>query len=618
MTCIALIPFAGAIISTFAWTYVFAQRGKSDVNRAYLHFAGVAAAWAALDFLTMLPVEGLLADVLEVLSILSWMPIGVLFLNFACVFVGKRRDLVRAVGTILAAAAAVLANTTDLVYTGHKVTYWGRNEINGPLFVPVAVAVVVIPACYGVWLLWRKLRSAGTLPHEKRQIRLIVRGAVFTICVGVFTDVVMGNLPCCKDMVPDWAAELTVILNLHVYWAVRKHNLMTLSFDRVAAKLLQNASDGAVVVDRAGDVLMMNESAREILGAAALGPGKLRLESLLPGYCPDVNGHGRELAVGRGEGARMVAVSCSAIMEEGVELGRLVLLRDVTERRRAEDKVREQAAELAKANARLAQEIDEKNDFLRVVSHDLGAPLRNIVGLADSIVRRHSDALPEEAKDRLARIRRNAEAEIALIGELLDLSRIRTRRGSVSEVDIGELAREAAGGLSSDLEAKRIRLELAERWPRVACERARIARVFQNLIDNAAKYMHRAEGGVIEVGWREEPERYVFWVRDNGPGIGEEDRANLFKVFRRGRAAAESGVEGKGVGLAAVKAIVETHGGEIWVESEPGKGSTFFFTLAKRRTEEAPQAAESVSSAGESWAQIDAALIRAKLAEEGL
>jgi signal transduction histidine kinase len=256
-------------------------------------------------------------------------------------------------------------------------------------------------------------------------------------------------------------------------------------------------------------------------------------------------------------------------------VSRNALAVEVAERRRAE-------AGLSKARARLQREVDEKNDFLRVVSHDLGAPLRNVMGMVDSIMRRHSEGLPDGVKDRLVRVRRNAEKEMALIGELLELSRIRTRQGSLQEVDVGELVRGAAEGLTADFEAKDIAFSSPEDWPTIRCERSRIARVFQNLIDNAAKYMDPHEGACIEAGWREDDTHYTFYARDNGPGIAPDEQASLFHVFRRGRHAAAK-AEGQGVGLAAVKAVAEVYEGEAWVESGLGQGSTFFFSLAKAK-----------------------------------
>ncbi len=178
-----------------------------------------------------------------------------------------------------------------------------------------------------------------------------------------------------------------------------------------------------------------------------------------------------------------------------------------------------------------------------------------------------------------------------LIGELLELSRIRTRQPELVEANIGEIVRSVADSLTGDIERKSIDVRVVDDWPTIRCEKARIRQVFQNLIDNAVKYMGDRADGYVEVGWREEPERYVFHVKDNGVGIAPEDVEKVFHVFRRAKSAAASGAEGKGVGLAAVKAIAETYDGEAWVASEVGKGSAFYFSLAKARVKRGAQAA---------------------------
>jgi len=265
----------------------------------------------------------------------------------------------------------------------------------------------------------------------------------------------------------------------------------------------------------------------------------------------------------------------------GRPLGYVGVLRDITDRKEAEGRIR--------------REVAEKNDFMMSVSHDMSAPLRNIMGMVDSITRRHGDGLAEPVVDRLARVRRNAKAALGLIDELLELSRIHTRRGAIVEVDVGDAVRSATDRLAQEIETKGIRLVVAETWPVIWCERERLVQVFQNLVDNAVKYMGARDDARIEVRWTDEPTRHVFSVSDNGAGIAPEEAERLFRVFRRGAAAATSGAEGKGVGLAAVRAIAHNYDGEAWLDSRVGEGCTFFFSLAKERVRQPPEAQRGAS-----------------------
>jgi signal transduction histidine kinase len=244
------------------------------------------------------------------------------------------------------------------------------------------------------------------------------------------------------------------------------------------------------------------------------------------------------------------------------------------------------AKQLEAANRRLSSEIAEKEDFLRTVSHDLNAPLRNIAGMAATLLMKHRNTFDEDVVRRLERIGKNVEVETDLIAELLELSRIKTRRQKMEIVDVNELLGELAELFDQDLETRLIRLTVDGPLPLLECERPRIRQVFQNLIDNAIKYMGETDNAralakprEITVGFVARDGETEFYVRDTGVGIAAEDLEKVFHVFRRGSGEAVRNVAGRGVGLASVKSIVETYSGTIWAESKLGIGSTFRFTI---------------------------------------
>lgn len=244
-----------------------------------------------------------------------------------------------------------------------------------------------------------------------------------------------------------------------------------------------------------------------------------------------------------------------------------------------EKRIEQRTAQLEAANQRLASEIAEKEEFLRAVSHDLNAPLRNISGMAAMLLMKHRDKLDEDIVHRLERIKSNVEIESDLIGELLELSRIKTRRQKMESTDVDQIVVALQDVFESDLRSRSIALFVDTPLPVLYAEKARIRQVFQNLIDNAIKYM--GDGGTreIHIGCVAGASELEFYVRDTGLGIDAEDVGKVFSVFHRGKNTGAPNVAGKGVGLASVKSIVETYNGRIWVTSEPGKGSTFRFTF---------------------------------------
>ena len=176
------------------------------------------------------------------------------------------------------------------------------------------------------------------------------------------------------------------------------------------------------------------------------------------------------------------------------------------------------------ANKRLSSEIAEKEDFLRAVSHDLNAPLRNISGMATMLLMKSRDKFDDDIIHRLERIQKNVEAETDLIAELLELSRIKTRRQKMEPVDVNELVDDIGDVLENDLKSTRIDLIVDNALPVVQCEKARLRQVFQNLIDNAIKYMGDEAGRRRSTSAaRFALTETEFYVRDTGIGIDPED-----------------------------------------------------------------------------------------------
>ena len=193
---------------------------------------------------------------------------------------------------------------------------------------------------------------------------------------------------------------------------------------------------------------------------------------------------------------------------------------------------------------------------------------------------KYRERFDEDIIHRLERIRKNVELETDLIAELLELSRIKTRRQKMEPVDLGTIINDLRDVFENDLKQRQIALIVESGLPTVMCEKARMRQVFQNLIDNSIKYMGEGATREIEISHRIGEDGIEFQVRDTGIGIDPEDLPKVFYIFRRGKNTAE--VKGKGVGLASVKSIIETYDGRIWVASEVGQGSTFRFTIAKK------------------------------------
>ena len=247
-----------------------------------------------------------------------------------------------------------------------------------------------------------------------------------------------------------------------------------------------------------------------------------------------------------------------------------------------EQKVFERTAQLLESNERLGQAAKERDAFYGAISHDLGAPLNNIAGLVKLIALRHGQELSEQLIGRLNLIEKTSNQANDLLEKLTELSKIRTVRQKWQQVDLNELAQQLLDQFEYSIDKAAIQVELVTKLPVVYAEPARLRQLFQNLIDNAIKYMGSGQVKVITIGYRDWERFHEFYVSDTGVGIDSSEREKIFYVFHRCKSPTGADVSGTGVGLASCKTIVEHYGGKIWVESQLGSGSTFRFTLDKR------------------------------------
>lgn len=244
----------------------------------------------------------------------------------------------------------------------------------------------------------------------------------------------------------------------------------------------------------------------------------------------------------------------------------------------AQRKLMKQNEEILQLNSQLEKSNRELEHFAYSVSHDLKEPLRMIRSFMKLLKERYGDQLDDKANKYIHFAVDGAERMNLLIDNLLEFSRIGRQNREFTKADLNDVLEKVITLLRSFIEEQNALVNWPE-MPTIICQEVAIEQVFRNLISNSIKYRKRNEHPVVEVSYEENPSRWLFSVKDNGIGIDPEFHAVVFDLFRRIETGGE--VSGTGIGLAITKKIIEQHGGKIWVESEPGEGSTFYFTIAK-------------------------------------
>jgi len=239
--------------------------------------------------------------------------------------------------------------------------------------------------------------------------------------------------------------------------------------------------------------------------------------------------------------------------------------------------INEAREDLEKTNRDLGVLNEELQDFAYIVSHDLKAPLRAVSQLAYWISEDYAEVLDKDGKEHLNLLRGRVKRMDGLINGILQYSRLGRAKEKQDKID---LAKTLPSIIETLAPPENIRITIEDELPEIVGNSTHMEQVFQNLIGNAIKFMDKPEG-LITIGCRDEGSRWEFRITDNGPGIDEKYHERIFKIFQTLVPRDEH--ESTGIGLTLVKKTIEQYDGRVWVESEVGKGSSFVFTLPKKK-----------------------------------
>ncbi len=392
--------------------------------------------------------------------------------------------------------------------------------------------------------------------------------------------------------------------------------------------MLHSIADHVSLIDKDANIIWANELVKKTFGDDAVGKKCYEAYRGLdkpcePYPCPTLKAfedgkirwHDTEI---KGKDGKTRYFHCTANVairnEAGEPTAVIEVARDVTERKLAEEalrrthdeleaRVEQRTAELSQANEILKSEISERKraeeslerlnksleesvreldrsnrelqELAYIAAHDLKTPLRGIGTLADWLVADYADKFDEQGKEKIILLTARAQRMNNMIDNILQYSQLGREGVRKQQVNLNDVLSEV---IEESEIPKNLKIAVEHELPTITCERTHLTQIFQNLLSNAVRYMDKSEPK-IKIDCARHNNSWLFSVADNGRGIEEKYFERIFKIFQK--LAPRDGTDGGGIGLSIVKKIVEMNGGKVWVESQVGNGSTFFFTLPK-------------------------------------
>jgi len=410
--------------------------------------------------------------------------------------------------------------------------------------------------------------------YQRQVIPLILAiTSVFAANILTITGVSFGPK---LDLTPYGYAIVSVLFA----WSLFRYKLFQI-MPTAQRAIIKGMSDSVLVLDKQNRLIDLNPAAEHLIGhsaSQAIGQSAETVFAKIPGllaHYQATHDFPSEAAISIPVGQQHFDLRISPLSDNsGQVVGRVIVLRNITRLKQAEESARQYAAEIEGHN----KELDA---FSHTVAHDLQNPLSIIIGFADVLETSIGETLPAEERKYLQTIQTSAAKMTVIIDELLRLASLDDVGSALTEVDMSAVARAAVERLRLDIERTGVQIEIVPGMPLALGQSLWLEEVFTNLIGNAIKYMREDNPAPrITVRGFSQQGCVRYEIQDNGLGVNVEDQRKLFEAFTRFH---KGKAMGSGLGLAIVARIVKRLNGEVGVESEPGNGSLFWFTLPAPR-----------------------------------
>ncbi|RJQ58465.1 MAG: PAS domain S-box protein [Stygiobacter sp.] len=343
MNAFSIIPIVALLFNGAVWSYIFINRKERPVNNSFLLYSTNLMLWIIVEIILRQPLSTeYIMPLIKIDSIMSLAP-TFWFLNFTYTFIGRKRDLIYYISSTSVFTIILVSISTNLILADYLKTSWGYDRVQGVLYFPAIIIAIILPAIYSVYLIIEKIKTTSDYTYKK-SLPLILIGSLISLMLGLVSNVIIPHIFNNHDLV-QFGESTTVVQSYFILVAVIKYKLFTPSVEDIANDLFASMKEAVLILDKGGKILQLNAYAKKLFGSKVAGNEEvINVNNLFSNYEINKDVTDYEVNYISDSEKKILSLSQIGIINKDVELGKILIARDITERKRAEEALSESEA----------------------------------------------------------------------------------------------------------------------------------------------------------------------------------------------------------------------------------------------------------------------------------